>query len=301
MKLGIVGAGRVGSALAKLLSIKGYQVVAVASRSKNKAEKLAGEVGAEVMDNDQVVVAADLTVLSVSDDAIEAVANEISLKLNKDYRRSKGVIHCSGVHSCHVLKSLEAKGLATASFHPLQSFATAEQAVRMIGGAVFTLEGDKELIETKLKTLVNHLEGKLQVIETEHKVLYHAAAVVASNYLVALTQVSCEMMERSGFTREMALEALLPLIKGSVSNIEKLGVPKSLTGPIARGDITTVQRHCSAIEETMPQYDILYRDLGKVAVQLTEQRGDLSSELALNLTQLLSKNDVKVGVVSEDN
>jgi predicted short-subunit dehydrogenase-like oxidoreductase (DUF2520 family) len=124
-------------------------------------------------------------------------------------------------------------------------------------------------------------------IPTEGKTLYHAAAVMACNYLVALEDAALELAEAAGIARDEALEALLPLVKGTLSNLEKVGIPDCLTGPIARGDAETVRQHLRAIGERLPGLLALYKLLGRRTLEVALARGALGAEAAGALRELL--------------
>jgi predicted short-subunit dehydrogenase-like oxidoreductase (DUF2520 family) len=124
-------------------------------------------------------------------------------------------------------------------------------------------------------------------IATEAKPLYHAAAVMACNYVVALEDVAVEMAAEAGLPRERALEALLPLVRGTVENLAQVGLPDALTGPIARGDVETVQRHLEALGPLGPAPNQIYRVLGRAALRVARARGGISAERAARITEML--------------
>ena len=119
------------------------------------------------------------------------------------------------------------------------------------------------------------------------KALYHAAASVACNYLVTLASEGVELMAAAGVPREAALPALLPLLRGTVRNLEVLGLPRALTGPIARGDAPTVGRHLEAIRRERPVTEEMYRALGRRTVPIGRSKGTLGPEDAAELERLL--------------
>ncbi|MCD6336325.1 MAG: DUF2520 domain-containing protein, partial [Candidatus Latescibacteria bacterium] len=107
------------------------------------------------------------------------------------------------------------------------------------------------------------------------KALDHGAVCVASNYLVTVTDLAARIMERAGVGKEEALGAMLPLIRGTVNNLERIGLPGALTGPISRGDAATLARHLNAMEELAPEVLDLYRTLGAETVRLAREKGGL--------------------------
>jgi predicted short-subunit dehydrogenase-like oxidoreductase (DUF2520 family) len=112
--------------------------------------------------------------------------------------------------------------------------------------------------------------------------LYHAAAVVASNYLPVLLALAARLLVHAGVDEDDAVPALLPLMRGTLDNVAELGIGPALTGPVARGDIETVRLHLRMLPEREAR---LYRDLGREAVALAEARG-LGADLVAALREL---------------
>jgi len=229
LTIGFIGAGTVGTALAKTLSKRGYQVVAVFSRTPASAQKLAGQVkGCQVKDNGQgVIEAADLIFVTTPDDAVAPVVAQYQ------WRTNKSVVHCSGAASLDILQPARIAGASVGAFHPLQTFASIAQAIENIPGSTFGIEADGNLIET-LKAMATALGGQWVELKGSDKVLYHAAAVIACNYFVTLVKMSTDLWKEFGVSTPEATKALLPLIQGTVNNLKQVGLPNCLTGPIAR-------------------------------------------------------------------
>jgi predicted short-subunit dehydrogenase-like oxidoreductase (DUF2520 family) len=283
MRIGVIGAGTVGTALALALADRGYPVVAVASRRVASAAALASRIpGCRASATPQAVVdAADLVLLTVPDDAIRAVADGVR------WRPGVAAVHCSGAAGLDVLAAAAAAGAAVGSCHPLQSFADAGEALRALPGSTFALEGDGALL-ARLELLVRDLGGRPLRLPPGAKALYHASAVLAGNYLVTLAQTAAELWAAFGLSREEALAALLPLLRGTVDNLERVGVPRALTGPIARGDAGTVRRHLAALGDRAPHVVELYRRLGLATIPIAVDKGTLTAEAAGRLRALLS-------------
>jgi predicted short-subunit dehydrogenase-like oxidoreductase (DUF2520 family) len=167
--------------------------------------------------------------------------------------------------------------------HPLQSFAGATDSLQ---GVYCCIEGDAEAT-ARLVDLAESLGMVPMTLQPEAKELYHAAAVMACNYLVALEDVACELMEAAGLDADQALKALLPLIRGTVDNLQDEGLPNALTGPIARGDSAVVRRHLEAIQARAPDLLALYQALGRRALRLARRSGDISPEAADDLQDAL--------------
>jgi predicted short-subunit dehydrogenase-like oxidoreductase (DUF2520 family) len=173
-----------------------------------------------------------------------------------------------------------------ATLHPLQSFASVDQAVSLVPGSFCTIEGDESALAI-VRQIVEDLGGIVLEITAEKKTLYHAAAVAASNYLVTLIYLALELDKAAGLLGDTSFNALLPLIKGTLNNIGKKGIPNALTGPIARGDVATVSAHLKAIEKDAPELLSLYLCLGRYTVDLAEAKKTISEEAAQKLIALL--------------
>jgi predicted short-subunit dehydrogenase-like oxidoreductase (DUF2520 family) len=283
-KLGFIGAGTVGTALAIRLSAKGYPVVAVASRSKLSAERLAGVVpGCQPFDRKQKVAdAAELVFITTSDDAIAQVAAEVS------WHPEQGVVHCSGADSLDILEPARKARAQVGSLHPLQTFAGIAQAIENLPGSTFALEGQGQLLDT-LKEMASALDGRWVELKAGDKVLYHAAAVLACNYAVTLVKLATDLWQLFGVSPQDSTRALLPLLKGTVNNIESIGLPRCLTGPIARGDLGTITKHLAALKVRAPELLPVYCELGLNTIPLALAKGNIDAQRAMELQKLLSE------------
>lgn len=220
--------------------------------------------------------------LAVPDGAIEAVADELASL--GDAPGGCIALHLSGARPAGVLRSLSARGYAVGSLHPLQSVADPAIGAGRLSGSCFTFEGDEGARDAALE-IVEAAGGRMLEVEARAKPRYHAACVFASNYIVACAAVAVRLLsEAAGITPEQARRALGPLWRGAVRNLDELGLPGALTGPIARGDASTVAGHLAALDEETGR---LYRRLGLEAVSLGRQLG-LSAEAADELEKLLN-------------
>ncbi|MCK5827580.1 DUF2520 domain-containing protein, partial [Candidatus Bipolaricaulota bacterium] len=236
--LSFIGAGTLGTALSKACALAGYRVLGIHSHSLADATHLANALpGATAVENPMDVATADLIFLTVSDDAIASVCESIS------WPSSCSVVHCSGALSLDVLHSAAQTGAATGSLHPLQTFAAGSDGSTRLRDIAYALEASSSKLHHTLQELVETLGGRPQWITGADKPLYHASAAMASNYLVALLGDASKLWESFGFSRESGLQSLLPLVRGTIDNLQGIGFPDALTGPIARGDIDTVRIH----------------------------------------------------------
>jgi len=283
--LGFIGAGTVGTALAVRLREKGYPVIAAASRTRASAERLAGMVnGCKVQDNGQAVAdMAETVFITTPDDAIAEVARQTK------WHSGQSVIHCSGSESLDILEPAIKAGAQAGAFHPLQTLASVNHAIENIPGSSFALEAEEPLLNA-LKDMVNALQGWWLVLRPGDKVLYHAAAVVACNYLVTLAKLATDLWHTFGVNAHEATQALLPLLQGTVNNLGSVGLPNCLTGPIARGDIGTVQKHLAALEARYPELLTTYCELGRQTIPIALAKGRINEQKAQEIGKVLSQN-----------
>jgi predicted short-subunit dehydrogenase-like oxidoreductase (DUF2520 family) len=279
---GFVGAGTTGTALAVRLAQRGYQVIAVSSRSLTSAEKLAGMIsGCRAYNGAQEVAdIAQLVFITTPDDTIPEVAAEVQ------WQKGQSVVHCSGAHSVDILEPAKQRGAATGCFHPLQTFASIDQAIENIPGSTFAIEAEEPLLGI-LKGMADTLEGDWVILKASDKVLYHAAAVFACNYLVTLVKVATDLWQTFDVSPAQATKALMPLLRGTLSNIENVGLPNCLTGPIARGDLGTISRHLESLEKQAPSLLNIYKELGRQTVPIALAKGKIDLQRTEELKALL--------------
>jgi predicted short-subunit dehydrogenase-like oxidoreductase (DUF2520 family) len=283
VKTGFIGAGTTGTALAVRLSQKGCPVVAVSSRTLSSAQKLAGLVSnCQVCRTAQEVAdAAELVFITTPDDVITQVCSEVQ------WHEGQSVVHCSGAHSVDILEPAKKLGAAVGSFHPLQTFADVDQAIENVPGSTFALEAEEPLLST-LKELTLLLNGSWVELKPGEKVLYHTAAVFACNYLVTLVKLALDLWLDFGVSSREATRALLPLLQGTINNIDNIGLPDCLTGPVARGDSGTIERHLSALEVRSLSLLTTYKELGLQTIPIALAKGQVSEQKAEEMKALLS-------------
>jgi len=283
VKIGFIGAGTTGTALAVRFSQKECLVVTVSSRTLSSAQKLAGLVpNCQVCHTAQEVAdTADLVFITTPDDVIAHVCDEVQ------WQEGQNVVHCSGAHSVGILEPARKLGAAVGSFHPLQTFADVDQAIENLPGSTFALEAEEPLLST-LKELTLLLNSNWVELKPGDKVMYHAAAVFACNYLVTLVKLSLDLWLDFGVSAKDATRALLPLLKGTINNIDNIGLPDCLTGPVARGDSGTIVKHLSALEARSPSLLTTYKELGYQTIPIALAKGKINEQKAEEMKALLS-------------
>lgn len=284
-RLGIIGAGKVGTTLSYLLQRRGYTVVAVRNRTDESTARAATLLETRAAStNAEVAAGSDLVFITTPDGRIEEVCREIADA--NGFRLGQVVLHMSGALSSAVLAGARESGARVASLHPLQSFARFDPAASL-AGVYFTAEGDAEA-RRAARDIASKLEGRYLEISPEAKVLYHASACVMSNYFVALMDFGVRLFAHTGVKREEALAAMLPLVEGTLANLRQVGLPHALTGPISRGDVLTIRKHLADLHHLGPETLELYKALGRHTVQVALAKGTLDDRGAGELLHELS-------------
>jgi predicted short-subunit dehydrogenase-like oxidoreductase (DUF2520 family) len=266
--IGVIGPGKVGATLARLLSKAGYAVQAVYARRNSEAEWLAAYVNGEAVPHPaDVLRRCDLILLTVPDDAIEAVA----VSLVGDWQ-GKAVVHTSGARDLDALDALVQRRAMTGSLHPAFPFADVETALAGLRGAAFAVEAADARLRNWLVELVTAVGGQVIEIPAGQKALYHAALVMASNYTVVLYAVAERLLTGLGADKAAADAALNVLMTATVENLKAQGIPDALTGPLTRADTGTLQAHLDALNG-QPELANLYVDLARLAYPLLRARG----------------------------
>jgi predicted short-subunit dehydrogenase-like oxidoreductase (DUF2520 family) len=202
--------------------------------------------------------------------------------------RGTVVAHCSGALSSECLDpAREELGCRVASFHPLQSFPTVEAALASVPGSYCFGEGDEAAL-LALEELGAAIGVHCVRIDTRHKALYHAAAVMACNYLTGLMDASLTLAASARIDRVVAWRALEPLIRATVENISELGTEAALTGPIARGDRRTVTNQLEVLDRNARELSDLYRALGSWTVGVALRKGSIDERTARALLEALA-------------
>jgi predicted short-subunit dehydrogenase-like oxidoreductase (DUF2520 family) len=273
----MIGAGPVGTALAGALRQGGVPVLGLWGRRPDAVRQASSASGVAAFSAapPDLILEADCLIIAVRDDAISQVAGML-LETGLVTRRHV-LLHCSGaVSSGEVFADVATRVGGIGTMHPLRAIVDAKRAAATMRGTVFGVEGDPagRLVAQEL---VRHLGGTALDIDGEGMALYHAAASIASNFLVALVGAAAEALGAAGVAREEAMAALLPLLEGTIENVRRVGLPGALTGPIARGDAGTVDRHLKALGERAPGLVELYRVVGRRALELARAKGDAAA------------------------
>ena len=270
MRIGFIGAGKVATAFGRYLRGHG---VAISGYYDRHAEKLAHACsatgGRACRDAAEVTAISDMILITTRDDQIEEVCENLGRQ--GAFGAHHWVGHMSGAHASLILAAASQRGAAVFSLHPLQAFAQEEKALADLAHTWFSLEGDDPRL-MEIETLLVRIGNRCLRIGPQGKALYHLAACVFSNYLVTLMAHGMAALAQSGIQPLEGFQAMRPLIEGTIANIARLGPAKALTGPIARGDVSTVRHHLEALEAThLDALEDLYTFMGLKTLDLAVQ------------------------------
>jgi predicted short-subunit dehydrogenase-like oxidoreductase (DUF2520 family) len=269
--LTLIGAGNLGSTLARLWFERGaFRIQDVACRSVDSAARAVAFIGAGRACVGMAALApADVFLLAVPDDALADCAQQLAR--SGLLRAGSIVFHCSGSRCASEMTAAIEAGATVASIHPVRSFAQPEEVVASFAGTYCGTEGDAAALSV-LAPAFESIGAVLAPIEARHKMLYHAAAVFASNYLVTVLDVALQAYGAAGIPRTTALPMLAPLARNALENLLRLGPEAALSGPIARGDMDTVAKQYHALHEWDSATASLYRQLARRTVRLARRR-----------------------------
>ncbi len=286
-RLAIIGTGAIGQSVASLLNDAGYEICAIVGRSQERAVAAARFAGCRQAATTDLhrVRDTDIIFLAISDDQVGPLAAQ----LRTEVKPAPGtvLVHFSGIHRADIMLGDDAADLRGLSLHPLQSFPDEVVGVRALPGSPFAMEGEDDLMPLA-EELVGAMGGIPFRIEGAQKPLYHAAACVASNYMVTLISVARDLMAACGFSEIVAFRLLTSLMKDTGKNLAALGPEHALTGPISRGDLRTVEKHLRALSELPGDVEQIYRVMGRKTVELARRKGTLDQDAARAILKLLA-------------
>jgi predicted short-subunit dehydrogenase-like oxidoreductase (DUF2520 family) len=268
--LSIIGCGNVGKALGRAWTRNGaFAIRQVLNRTPDSARRAAAFIGSgQAAASYAELEPADIYLIGTGDDQIAACGD--ALVRAGLVSPASIVFHCSGALRSDVLRSARERGAQVAAVHPIRSFADPAQVAQDFAGTYCGIEGDRRALKV-LSEGFAAIGAKLVPIDAEHKAIYHAAAVFASNYLVTLLDVAVRAYAKAGVPQDVALELLGPLVRNTADNALRLGPRAALTGPIARGDMRTAIAQQQAIAAWDADCGELYKQLGELTADLAGQ------------------------------
>ncbi len=283
-KVAIIGAGKVASVLAEAFCKNGYELVGISSRTIESANQLAQKFGAAgTTKAADITLYADIILIATPDGCIGQVVEQVVQ--DGGFRPGQFLIHTSGGVSVEILNGARELGVFIGSMHPLQSFADIQSSVDVLVDCYFALGGDKEVIGLT-QEIVKEFGGYSFIISDKDRPLYHGAACIVSNYFVSLMHWAIQIYAGFGLSAQQATAALMPLVQGTVNNVEHLGATQALTGPISRGDVGTIAAHLAALKNKQEQE--LYAALGRYTLGVALEKGSLDERQAKTVEELLN-------------
>ena len=282
LRVGVVGAGRAGTALAVALGRAGHEVVAASAVSDSSVLRLRERLpGTPVMQPAEVVAAADLVLLTVPDDVLPGLV--AGLAATGAALEGRLVAHASGRHGLAVLEPAVRAGALPLALHPVMTFTGRPDDIDKMAGISFGITAPDSL-RPVAEVLVLEMGGEPVFIAEEHRDLYHAALATASNYLVTLVVQATDLLRDAGVANPSRM--LGPLLGAALDNALRLGDP-ALTGPVARGDAETVASHIAALRAASPESLPAYLALARLTADRALSAGILTAPDAQRLLGVL--------------
>ena len=283
LRLGFIGAGRLGTALAWSFTRRGCPVVAAASLLRADAERLAAPISScKIATAQEVVDGCDLVFVATPDDAIAPTVGSVR------WRSGIGVVHCSGVTELSALDKAVHDGALAGGFHPMQTFGDSAVAMQSLPGCTVTIEAEEPLNRT-LVALAERLECRVNRLPPGNRAQYHAAAGYASQFVNVLLREAANIWQSWGASEEDAVRALLPLARGTLCAIERAGLAGGMPGPVSRGDVETVEKHVAVLANLDPDIVDLYRELCDRTISLAIERGGIDASTAVRIRNALDR------------
>lgn len=288
-KISIIGAGNLGCTLARFFDSKQNSPLSLVSSSMVRLEKIAYETKSVTFGTtiDTVHRESRIIFITVPDREISAIVRKLAQLLFFDWAGVL-VVHCSGAYSTEILSPLKKLGAQTASIHPIQTFPSRNEPISRFENIHWGVEAEEPAL-TAATNLVHYLGGISVHIPITAKPIYHVASVIASNYLVTLMNLAAESLSSSGLSRDQTYKILSPLVHGTLENLSKQSLDKSLTGPIARGDIETIEKHIHELRYQLPHLIPFYCTMAMETVRVAIRKGSLDAQTAGKLNRILAK------------
>lgn len=293
MKVGFIGAGKVGFSLGKFFVQGGIEVLGYWSKHSTSSKEAALFTGTQHYESIEALVqACDALFLTVPDGEISSVFHSM-----RDFAlEGKHICHCSGVMTAaEAFTGIEQTGAYGYSIHPLFPISNKYASYRELKDAFFCVEGSATHL-TLWQELLSALGAHVQIIPGAAKVRYHAACAISSNLMCALVQESLELLKTCGFSDHTALQALTPLMRSNLDHLIQDGPVAALTGPIERNDCSTVQKHINCLGSHLERE--LYRFASQKLVQIAQNKHperDYQQMTQLLMAQLLKTESLKQG------
>ncbi|MEN9980128.1 MAG: Rossmann-like and DUF2520 domain-containing protein [candidate division WOR-3 bacterium] len=256
-RLGFIGVGKVGATLLFHCLRSGYRISGIYDINGQRVRIIARRMKVKVARMpEEVVLGSDVLFFTVPDQEITRIYRQVRSKI----RPGTVLVHCAGAFGRELFAGAEELGLETLALHPVQTFVSDEQVVRSLPGSFFALDGSAGGLSFG-RSLVRALKGKWFIVEGQNRPLYHAMCVFSSNFLNALLYAAEQIGSRVGLAPAAARRILQPLVQTTLNNIFTHGPYSSLTGPVRRGDQSTIRTHIRMLKQHLPEAVPVYRIL----------------------------------------
>jgi predicted short-subunit dehydrogenase-like oxidoreductase (DUF2520 family) len=273
MKVAVIGAGTVGTAIAVLLERAGHGIVGISGRAGTRGRASAYLPSAPFLEPAEAAAAAELVVIGTPDDLIEPMAEALAAAVAVG--PGMWVSHLSGAFGLDALRRARETGARILAVHPLQTFPDVDSALEHLPGCSIAVTAEDDEGYLFGERLAGDLQGVPFRLADDLRPLYHAAAVFASNYLVATSAIAESLFTAAGLPDPAY--AMAPLQRATLDHVEKLGPARALTGPAVRGDAGTIRRNLEALERHAPGLVPSYVAMARATLDLAERSGRLPS------------------------
>lgn len=266
----IVGPGRVGQAMGRLLAQREVRVEYIAARKLIKARRAARVIGRgrPVKLDDPGLLSASIVLITTNDAAIAKVAGELSrIEKGTDAWKGKVVLHTCGSLPSDVLRPLKLQGAAIGSMHPYQTVPSPQAGVRNLPGTFWGIEGDPPAVRVA-RDWIKRLKGVAFSVPPKGKSLYHLSAFLVCPALVTIMAQSEALLRSAGIPAKTSRPMLRQFVTETANNFAEMGAQRALTGPAVRGDWATIRRHLAALRRASPEFVPVYRSLLKAMLRL---------------------------------
>jgi predicted short-subunit dehydrogenase-like oxidoreductase (DUF2520 family) len=266
----IIGTGRIGQAMGRLLAQSGVAIAYIAGRNLSAARRAVRFIGkgTPIGLADPRLQSASVLLLATADSAVAEVARALAQqRKGRDAWRGKVVLHTCGSLPSSVLRPLKLRGAAIGSLHPYQTVPSPQAGVRNLRGCFWALEGDPRALRVA-RELVRRLGGVPFSIGPAKKTLYHLSAFIVCPTVVTLMAQAARLLEEAGVPLRISRPMLRQFVEETARNFADLGARRALTGPAVRGDWATIRRHLAALKRSAPEFVPVYRSLLKAMLRL---------------------------------
>ncbi len=288
----MIGAGKVGTVLGLVFVERGDRIVSVISRTSASARRAGRYLGCRSVATTLTALpeGVDLLLIATPHAAVAEVVRDLASLPGRSFR-GVAVCHASGMLTSSVLEPLRRRGATVFSFHPLQTFPRSYPPgaiLASIPGITYGVDGSSAALRAA-RVVARRLGGRVLTIPPERRELYHAACVVASNHLTALMRVLEEMAGAARGTAGAWFPAFAPIIAATLRNNARTGPTGALSGPVARGGLDTVDRHCIAVRTVTPHLFPIFSALTLETIRLARRKGSITERRAQEMVALIRR------------